>query len=116
MELAGPTSAEFVAGDDRVLAFTVTQDGQAVDVSTGFTFKFALSRKPGGTVIIGTEISPANAVGAPKAGTSNAFEISIGAAATAGLRGTYAFQALAEGGGVRSTVLHGWFSFRGMSL
>jgi hypothetical protein len=109
MELSGPVSGHFFAGNDHVWEFTVTEDDVAVNV-TGMTFRFVMSR---GTAVLSTESDPVTAVAAESTPLAGKFTITVANTNTVGLIGTYEFQAQVEDlSGNKSNVLHGYYTFK----
>jgi hypothetical protein len=112
MELSGPVSGHFFAGNDHEWEFTVTEDSVAVDI-TGMTFRFVMARRPGGTDVLSTESSPVTAVAAESTPLTGKFTITVTNADTESLLGTYQFQAQVEDlSGNKSNVLHGYYTFK----
>ena len=110
MELSGPVSGHFFAGNDHVWEFTVTEDDVAVDI-TGMTFRFVMARSASVTAVLSTE--DATAVAAESTPAAGKFTITVTDVNTEGLSGTYLFQAQVEDlSGDRSNVLHGYYTFK----
>lgn len=111
-EVVASVSRTYAAGDDLELQFTVVDsDGDAVNI-TGFTARFALSRRPGGTTLVGTGLSPATATASLTTPASGIYTITIDKSVTAALSGTYYFETEIEDGSAdESTVSRGWMTF-----
>lgn len=112
LSLAGPISGVFFAGNDQSWQFTVTRDGVAVTI-TGMTLRFVMARRPGATAALSSETSPATVTCSIVTAASGIWKAVVTAANTAGLLGTYQYQAQVEdGSGAKSNVLHGYFTFK----
>ena len=112
MELAGPASGVFFAGNDNTVTFTVTVDGTAIDIE-GMTFRFVMARTPVATAALSTEVSPATATAAESDAENGEFDVSWTDTDSAALIGTYQYQAQVEDlSGNKSNVLHGYFTFK----
>lgn len=102
----------FFAGNDQSWQFTVARDGAAVDI-TGMTLRFALARKPGATAVLSSEAPVSNVTCSIVTAASGVWKAVVAAAATAGLQGTYQYQAqVQDGSGAKSNVLYGYFTFK----
>lgn len=111
-ELVAAVSLRYRAGDDLTLEFTVTDaDDAAVDI-TGMTARFVVARKVGATAVLSTETSPQTATAALTTPASGIFTVSMDAANTSGLAGTYRFEAEIEDTlGNKGTVAWGYITF-----
>ena len=111
-ELVSPVSLSFVAGDDLLLEFTVTDADDEVVNITGMTARFVVVRQIGDSAVISTEAVPATATATLTTPASGIFQVEVDAAVTANLSGTYRFQAEVEdGSGDKSTVSRGYITF-----
>ena len=105
--LAGPISGNFFAGNDIELAFTVSVDGNPVDI-TGAITRFTLARDQY-TIPVLVSADVDFSMGEAAQGK---FQVFASAEDTEGLNGTYLYQAqVQDGSGNISNVLHGWFTF-----
>lgn len=105
--IAGPASGIFFAGDDIELTFTVTVDGEPVDI-TGAIARFSLARDATAPPVLVTA-DVGIILGDP---TNGIYQVSVDGTDTTGLDGTYLYQSsVQDGNGNVSTVLHGWFTF-----
>lgn len=111
LELAGPISGHFFAGNDYEWEFTVTRDGAAVDI-TGMTCRFTMKRPRGSAYVRSTQDSPATATATVTDGPNGVFVVAAGDDDNE-LLGTYEYQAqIEDSSGNRSNVLHGYFTFK----
>lgn len=107
-----PASLEFDAGDDVTLQFTVTRSGSAVNI-TNMTPRFVLKRGYGSAAVASTEVSPETATADLTTPSSGVFTISIDAMVTAGLIGTYRFEAeVVDANSDKQSVARGFLTFR----
>lgn len=108
--LATSVSLSYVAGNDITLEFAVTdEDGNVANI-TGATPSFTV-RRVGRDAVLSTEDATAIAVITSAAG--GLFRVSIDAADTTELIGTYRFQAeIEDASGDISTVSRGFVTFR----
>ena len=106
------SSLSYVAGDDVLIRFTVTdQDDVAANI-TGTTPRFAIVNAVTGVAVVGTETSPATAVATITDGPNGVFTVAIDDEDTEDLRGTYRYQAeLTDVSGGVSTVATGFIDF-----
>jgi len=112
LELAGPISGTFFAGNHRAWVFSVTQDGVAVNIS-GATGRFVMARKPGSDAALSTESSPQTVTASITDAAAGEFTVSVSADNTQNLLGTYLYQAqIEDSSGNKSNVLHGYFTFK----
>lgn len=113
MSMIQGDSLTYVAGDDVLMPFTVTdQDGAAVNI-TGATPRVAIARVRDRQVVLSTEESPATITATLTTPASGLFEASIDGAQTAGLRGTYRYEAEIEDvSGGNGTLIQGYVTFR----
>ena len=111
-DLVASVSLSYMAGDDLLLQFTVTDaDGDAVDI-TGMTPRFVIARTIGETPVISTEASPATATASLTTPASGIFTIAIDGSDTDALSGTYRFECeLEDSSGDKSTVARGFMTF-----
>src|SRR5688572_6225047 len=110
-------SQNYAAGDDLLLKFTVTVNGEVVDL-TGMTITFVAARRIGFSAVISTEDTTPTATLVesdtgylidPEQGT---YGISIEGAVTQNLSGTYEFQSrVTDGSGAVATVARGYLTF-----
>jgi len=106
------TTLAYVAGDDILLEFTVTDQDGAVAIITGDTVRFAIARKPGHTPILTSESSPTTVTPTITNGAGGVFQVAIDKTGTSGLLGTYHWDAeLEDATGDVSTVSRGWIVF-----
>ena len=114
-EITASISREYAAGDDLSLVFTVVNaDGDLIDISSGYTAKFALAKRVNGTTVVGTELSPATASIAFSSASpfDGKFTVTIDKAITAPLAGTYYFETeLQDSSADESTPCKGYFDF-----
>lgn len=115
--MSGEIVADFryVAGDDVLLRFAVTDEDDEAANLTGTTIKFAAvkAERPQPTAAISTEGSPVTAIVTVTDLTGGLFEVEIDAADTADLLGTYRFEAeLTDTAGDVATVGRGFITFK----
>lgn len=108
--LATSVSFSYVAGTDITLEFTVTdEDDEAANIA-GATPRFAVARA-GEEAVLSTEDE--TAVAAVTSAATGVFQVSIDAADTVDLIGTYRFQAdIEDASGDIATVARGFMTFR----
>lgn len=110
-ELAAVVSLRVRAGDDLVLEFAVTRDGDEVDL-TAMTPRFAVRRKPGATAVVTTEGGTPTATAAITNAAGGVYRVTVDKTVTAGLSGTYRFESeLQDGSGDVATVARGFLTF-----
>ena len=111
-ELVATISRVYGPGDSLLLQHTVVDsNGDAVDI-TGWTLRFGLARTRGGTVLVGTELSPATATASITNDTGGVFTIAIAKTVSDDLTGDYYFKTEGQdGSGYVSTLAHGWQTF-----
>ena len=102
----------YIAGDNVLLRFAVTdEDGNPVTL-TGITIHFAMAPRPFTTPVIDSAGSPPTAVVTVTNNSGGLFEVEIEAADTAALRGVYTFEAeLEDTEGDVNTVGRGRITF-----
>ena len=114
-EIVASISREYAAGDDLSLVFTVVDaDGNLVDISSGYTGKFALARRVNGATVVGTELSPQTASIAFSSASpfDGKFTVTIDKAITADLAGTHYFETeIQDSSSDESTPSRGYFDF-----
>lgn len=107
--LVAAVSFSYVAGTDITLEFTVTDEDDEVATILGSTIHFAMA-KVGEDPAIST--AGGTAAGSITDAPGGKFQVSIDAADTEGLFGTYRFQAqLEDASGDIATVARGFMTF-----
>jgi hypothetical protein len=105
----------YVAGDDVLLRFAVTDEAGDPANLTGTTVKFAAvkAERPQPAAAISTEGSPVTAIVTVTDLTGGLFEVEVDAADTVDLLGTYRFEAeLTDTVGDVATVGRGFITFK----
>jgi hypothetical protein len=109
--LVTAVSLHHQAGNDLLLEFTVSRDGEAVDIN-GMTIRFVVRRTYDSDPVLTTEGGDANAAVTLTAPMGGVFTVGADADATAGLSGTYRFEAQVEDGSdAKQTVARGFITF-----
>jgi hypothetical protein len=110
LSVAGPTSGVFFAGNDQAWIFTVSLDGEDVDLDD-MVCRFSMARPGGFAAVLSTEDTTPTATATVN--DDSTFTITASAENTAFLLGTYEYQAQVENAdGEKTNVLHGYFTFK----
>jgi hypothetical protein len=104
---------QITAGEDVSLPITVKDEaGDAIDI-TGTTPRFAIARRPGGTVVAETGESPETITAELTTPAAGLLTVTIPTEVTAGLLGTYYCETeLEDGSGNFTTVARGYLTVR----
>lgn len=108
-----PQTYSATAGESLTIGQTVVDEaGAAVNIS-GATVHCSLARRPGGTVVAGTDESPTSITASVTDGPNGVLEVVIPKSLTITLLGTYYWHIDTEdGAGDQATVAHGFITFR----
>lgn len=109
-ELVASVSLSYIAGDDVLLKFVVTDENGDAAIISGDTVHFSVARKAGQEPVLSTDDATVTAnLTNPSGGI---FHVAIDNANTADLRDTYAWQcALEDVSGNVATVARGNITF-----
>lgn len=109
-ELVASVSLRYIAGDDVLLEFAVTDEDGDAAIIAGDTVHFAVARKVGQEPVLSTD--DGNVTASLTNPSGGVFQVAIDDADTAGLLGTYAWQcALEDVSGNVATVARGYITF-----
>lgn len=112
LQVSGPVSGEFFAGNDFSWTFTVTRDGAPVDI-TFMTPRFAMARKVGSPLVLTSQGATPNVTCSIISGPAGTYKAEVAAGDTVDLYDTYLYQTQVEDGSAqKSNVLHGYFTFK----
>lgn len=113
-----PSSFAADAGDDISLVVThVDSAGAAIDIQAYSAARVALARTRGGTVVAGTETSPATMTAVIEAAANGNVTITILNAVTATLSGTYFWSLeIEDSSSLDSVIAFGYITFRPSSV
>jgi len=111
MPLVAAVSLRYRAGDDVLLEFTVTRDGEPLSLS-GMTPRFVAARKAGAAAAVSTEADPPTATATVTNLAGGVYQVAIDDAVTAELLGTYEWQSeIEDANGDVQTVARGYLTF-----
>ena len=101
-----------MSGDELVLPITVKDNDDALVNLSGGAGRFAMARKPSGTIVIDSGASPATATVILTDATNGLLTVTITNEITEALRGDYYYEhKFTDSAGREAVTTRGWISF-----